>query len=161
MSRFTTHSFRLVLLLLLVFSGNLHANGSSNSYEKKTDKSLRSTLEDIEFALTERNLRIVSRLHIGQGIRQRGYENFPEYEIILYCNLEFARKMLEIAPSLINACPGRITVRSDGELYIISAVLWPEDNRNPRVNKLMYDMNTLVREIVDHAVQEWQESYEN
>lgn len=160
MLRFPIHFFRLPLLFLLVSSGSLHASGSIESYEKKSGKSLQNILEDIEFAATERNLRIVGRLHIGQGIRGRGYEDFPHYEIILYCNLEFAREMLALAPELVNSCPGRISVRQDKESYIISAVLWPEDNSNPQLNKLMYDLNILVREIVDNAALEWQESYE-
>lgn len=158
---FQIHLPRLVFPVLVVLAGCLPANnGSTESYERKTGKSLQNILEDIEFAVSERNFRIVNRLHIGQGIRGRGYENFPEYEIILYCNLNFARKMLELAPDLINACPGRISVREDNESYIISAVLWPEDTGKSQVNKLMYDMNVLVREIVDYAALEWLDSYE-
>lgn len=161
MPRFPTYLLHTVFPVLLLISGNLQANGSTDSYERESSKTLQGILEDLEFAVTERNLRIVNQLHIGQGIRQRGHERFPEYEIILYCNLEFARKILELSPSLVNTCPGRITVRQNGGKYVISAVLWPEDNKNQQVNKLMYDMNTLVRSIVDYAALEWQESYEN
>lgn len=160
MLRFLIYFSRLLFLSLLVLSGSLNASSLQENYEKKTGKSLQNILEDIEFAVTERNLRIVDRLHIGQGIRGRGYEDFPDYEIILYCNLNFARKMLELAPELVNTCPGRISVRQDNESYIISAVLWPEDNSNQQLNQLMYDMNVLVREIVDHAAIKWLESHE-
>ena len=112
-------------------------------------------LEDIEFALTERNLKVVNKLHIGTGIQSRGYEDFPEYEIILYCNLEFARKMLEYNPSSINTCPGKITVRKNIDNYLISASLWPEDNNHPDLDRLMYNMNILIREVVDFAALEW------
>lgn len=137
------------------------ANGSSDVYEKSTEKSLQNILEDIEFAVTERNLRIVHQLHIGQGIRARGYEDTPDYEVILYCDLTFARTMLELAPEMVNACPGRISVRQTGSSYIVSAVLWPEDHENPKMKQLMYDMNVLVREIVNYAALEWFEAYED
>ncbi|NIR94830.1 MAG: DUF302 domain-containing protein, partial [Gammaproteobacteria bacterium] len=62
-------------------------------------------LEDAEFAISERNMRITDRLHIGRAIRDRGYEDFPDYEIILFCSLTYARRMLELEPEFINFCP--------------------------------------------------------
>ncbi|NIQ11060.1 MAG: DUF302 domain-containing protein, partial [Gammaproteobacteria bacterium] len=50
-------------------------------------------------------MRITDRLHIGRAIRDRGYEDFPDYEIILFCSLTYARRMLELEPEFINFCP--------------------------------------------------------
>lgn len=147
----------LSIFFILVFFTSLttYANGNTRFYEQATDKSLGEILEDIEFALTERNLRVLNKLHIGAGIQTRGYEDYPDYEIILYCNLDFARKMLDYMPELINSCPGKITVREKNAGYLISATLWPEDNIHPDLERLMYNMNVIVREIVDFAALEW------
>ena len=147
-------------IFLPIFLSSSFANGNHPNYEKFADKPLAVILEDIEFAITEHNLRIVDRLHIGQAIRQRGNENFPDYEIILYCSITFAEKMLELEPELINACPGRISVRGQESSYIISAPLWPEHNDNPDLNELMFNMNKLVRNIVDYAALDWMDNYE-
>lgn len=141
--------------ILLLFLTSAHAGGEQHYYEKHTDKSLSAILEDTEFAITEHNLRIVDRLHLGQAIRKRGNPQFPDFEIILYCNLTFAEKMLALDPGLINLCPGRITIRSVNDAYIISAPLWPEENDNIELNKLMHGMNNIVSKIVDYAAEDW------
>lgn len=145
----------IFLTILLAFTSVTYGNGIEVNYEKATDKSLQEILEDIEFAITEHNLRIVDRLHIGQAIKSRGNLGFPDYEIILYCNLTFAKDMLELDPTLINFCPGRVTVRSNGNSYIISAPLWPEHNSDLKLNKIMFNMNNIVRKIVDYAALDW------
>lgn len=132
-----------------------YASSIDNKYEISVNKSLPVILEDIEFAITERNMRIVDRLHLGQAVRERGNRNFPDNEIILYCSITFAEKMLELAPELINACPGRITVRGTDNGYIISAPLWPVSNKNYELKLLISNMNKMVKEIVDYASLEW------
>lgn len=145
----------IFVAILLTFTSVTYGNGNEVNYEKATDKSLQEILEDIEFAITEHNLRIVDRLHIGQAIKSRGNVDFPDYEIILYCNLTFAKDMLELDPALINVCPGRVTVRSAGNSYIISAPLWPEHNHDLKLNRIMFNMNNIVRKIVDYAALNW------
>jgi hypothetical protein len=61
--------------------------------------------------------------------------------------------MLMLEPEMINACPGRVTVRGKANQYIVAAPLWPENSGNTELNKLMHDMNKLVRKIVDYAAQ--------
>ena len=144
----------LPVILLLTSSCT---SGKNDIYEKTSQKTLTDILEDAEFSITEHNLRIVGQLHIGQAIRARGNRQFPDYEIILYCNLTFAEKILTLAPGLINICPGRITVRGAQNSYIISAPLWPEHNDNAELNRLMHEMNGMVRTIVDYAAADWPE----
>ena len=126
-----------------------------SSYRQVSDKPLIQILDDAEFAITERNIRITSRLHIGQAIRDRNNPGYPDYEIILYCSLTFAKKMLELDPGLITVCPGRITVRSQGEKYLIEAPLWPEPETDGPLKTLMRSMNRDVMEIVDYAAEDW------
>lgn len=150
----------IIFFLSIFYFSNSFANDKQNSYERTTDKPLNDILEDIEFAVTEHNLRIVDRLHIGQAIRQRGKHDFPSYEVILYCSITFAEKMLELAPELINACPGRITVRGNDTSYIISAPLWPDESNNEQLKELISGMNKIVKDIVDYAALKWLDNYE-
>lgn len=152
MLRFTTPVWILLVILLFTFACT---PGRNDIYEKTSQKTLAEILEDAEFSITEHNLRIVDHLHIGQAIRARGNKQFPDYEIILYCNLAFAEKILTISPALINICPGRITIRRTLDSYIIAAPLWPEHNDDAELNRLMQAMNAMVRTIVDFAAADW------
>ena len=132
-----------------------YADGQARFYESRTEKPLAQVLDDAEFAITERNFRITGRLHIGKGIRERGNAGFPDYEVILFCNLSYAERMLELEPEYVNYCPGRITFRNDGGTIIISASLVPEDPDNPGLNTLVKEINRQLRDIVDFSVQKW------
>lgn len=145
----------LVLIFFLIPGIESKAHGQNDYYSVTTDKSLQEVLDDIEFAITERNLRITNRLHIGKTIRERGNSEFPDYEIILYCSLTFAEKILELNPDYINYCPGRITVRKNNNHVIITAPLWPDDINNVELRQLILQMNSQVRDIVDFATKDW------
>lgn len=151
--------FRLLSLVLVLAACDRTGTetASQTSYRQTTGKSLTQILEDAEFAITERNIRITGRLHIGQAIRDRNNPGYPDYEVILYCSLAFAKKMLELEPALITVCPGRITVRSHGDKYLIEAPLWPEPEAAGPLKSLMQSMNGMVREIVDYAAEDWLE----
>jgi uncharacterized protein (DUF302 family) len=141
-------------VLLILLAPPLHAQ-MPQVYQREARKPLADVLDDIEFAVTERNFRITGTLHVGRGIRERHETNFPDYEVILFCNLEYAKQMLELNPSLINLCPGRITVRDSGNSVIIAAPLLPEDSGNARADRLLRKVNRLVREIVDYGAENW------
>ena len=151
-----------VLLIFILFFLQLgcsieNDNQSSQAYyyQLSTDKVIEEVLDDTIFAITERNFRITGHLHIGKGIRDRKNPDFPDYEVLLYCNLVYTKKMLELDPDMINSCPARITVRQDNEKVIITAPLWPVDMKNEELKSHMQKMNVLVREIVDYAADDW------
>jgi len=124
-------------------------------YQVETDKAFEEVLDDTIFAITERNFRITSHLHIGKAIRDRNNPGFPEYEVLLYCNLVYAKKMLDLDPDMINSCPGRITIRQSDDRIIITAPLWPEQMKDKTLKTHMQKMNVLIREIVDYAADDW------
>jgi uncharacterized protein (DUF302 family) len=151
--------FHLVYILIFLQSGcssevDQHTNQAAH-YQLTTEKALEEVLDDTIFAITERNFRITGHLHIGKGIRDRKNLGFPDYEVLLYCNLVYAKKMLELDPEMINSCPGRITVRQDDDKVVITAPLWPVDMDNEELKSHMQKMNVLVREIVDYAADDW------
>jgi uncharacterized protein (DUF302 family) len=124
-------------------------------YERTTQKPLVQVVEDAEFAIVERNFRITGKLHIGKGIRERDGDDFPDHEVILFCNLGYAREMLQLDPGYINFCPGRIAIRADAAGVVVSAPLLPENTGNTRLGTLVTKLNTLIREIVDYAAESW------
>jgi len=127
----------------------------SRYYQLETDKAFEEVLDDTIFAITERNFRITSHLHIGKAIRDRNNPDFPEYEVLLYCNLVYTKKMLDLDPDMINYCPGRITIRQSDDRIIITAPLWPEQKKDKSLKTHMQKMNVLIREIVDYAADDW------
>ena len=149
----------MVFAILLLLSGcSNDAEESFNQiqyYQMDTDKEFEEVLDDTIFAITERNFRITGHLHIGQAIRDRNNPGFQEYEVLLYCNLVYAKKMLELDPDTISTCPGRITLRQSDDRVIITAPLWPEDPKNKALRTHMQKMNELIHEIVDYAADDW------
>ena len=146
-----------VLLIGLVFFIAGCEKDRRDYLQVSSDKPVLHILEDAEFAITERNFRINVRLHIGKAIRERGSTGFPDNEVILFCNLSYAKRMLELAPEYVRFCPQRLSVYDKGEERIIFASLYPEDSSNIALNKVTREVNTEVREIVEFAATDWPE----
>lgn len=140
--------------LLFATSQLLHAQNPP-IYTRETAKAVVDALDDAEFAITDRNFRVTGRLHIGQAIRERGDGEFPEFEVILFCNLNYTEQMLRLNPDYVNYCPAKVTVREAGNRVVISAPLIPVTAADERLNDLVNRLNSLLREIVDYAAREW------
>ena len=145
------------LLLVLVILLNACSTEKTDFSRIESDKPLAQILDDLEFAITERNFRINNRLHIGKAISERVSSGFPDYEVILFCNLSHAQKMLELAPEFISYCPHRLAIRDTGNTRIITASLLPEDTSNAELNRVTGKVNDLVREMLEFAAEEWPE----
>ncbi len=147
-------------ITLLVLIPALYATAQTPDtvqiYTRATHKPVQEVMEDVEFAISERNFRVTSQLHVGHGIRERDKIAFPDYEVILFCNLGLARKMLELDPGYINYCPGRITVRGAGDTTHIAAPLLPEHPaQDAELATLVRDTNAQLRAIVDFGTENW------
>ncbi len=119
----------------------------------ETDKAFDDVVFELEFAITERNYRITGRNTIGKSLRTRGYENFPDVEVIHFCNLEYAREVLLLDPGFVAQMPCRITVHEQTDKTIVSLVLLPEDHENEQVNDFSRRMNGILRDIVKFVVE--------
>lgn len=113
-----------------------------------TTKSFDDVILELDFAITERNFRITGRNTIGKGLRERGYADFPDVEVIHFCNLEYAREVLLIDPGFVAQMPCRVTVHREQAHTVVSLVLLPEDHPDPRVNAFARRMNATLREIL-------------
>jgi uncharacterized protein (DUF302 family) len=123
-------------------------------HRARTDKAFDDVVFELDFAITERNFRITGRNTIGKGLRDRGYADFPDVEVIHFCNLEYAREVLEIDPGYVAQMPCRITVHSAPEGTVISLILLPEDHADERVNAFARRMNAILREIVEFVLEQ-------
>jgi uncharacterized protein (DUF302 family) len=150
-------SIFLSFFFCLIFAQSGCSNNEINFAERNTQKSIQQILEDAEFAISERNFRINNSLHIGSAIRERGESGFPDYEVILFCNLSHAKRMLELAPDFITYCPQRLIIRDAGTHRVISAALLPNKTSNAALNIVTEEINDLMRDIVEFAAADWPE----
>ncbi|MBI2992666.1 MAG: DUF302 domain-containing protein [Gammaproteobacteria bacterium] len=144
-----------LLLFFCLAPGAGQATELQALYDRPTMKPLPDVLDDLEFAITERNFRITGRLSIGKAIREREGAGFPDYEVILFCNVGLARDMLKLEPTYVVFCPAKVAVRESGSELIITAPLLPEDTHREELNALAARINTLLRQIVDYGAETW------
>lgn len=123
-------------------------------FEITTQKPFEDVLQDTEFAITENNFRITNRLHIGKAIKERGNEDFPQNEIVLFCNLELAEEMLKIEPRYINYCPYKITITESDGTVTIGTRLLPSITDNPEMDNISKYINTILNSMVEYAASE-------
>ena len=159
----------LLLLILLFFnqkeliesSSTTINNNQESFYAVNSNKTFTDAAEDAAFAISERNFRITNTLRIGNAIRERGTENYLDYDVILFCNIQYAEQMLDEDPYYVNYCPGQMTISEVSEnQVIISAPLVPMHESNDELNQLIQEINILIRESVDFAAESWQQEAE-
>lgn len=117
------------------------------------DKPFEDVIFELNFAITERNLRITGRNTIGKGLRERGYEDFPDVEVIHFCSLELAREVLLLDPGFVAHMPCRVTVHEEGDKTVITLIKLPLDHLDSKVNEFSQHMNEMLTEIVEFTVE--------
>lgn len=118
-----------------------------------TAKTFDDVVFELNFAITERNFRITGRNTIGEGLRKRGYEDFPDIEVIHFCSLELAREVLLIDPGFVAQMPCRITVHEQDEHTVVSVIRLPVDHDDQRVNEFARRMNRTLLDIAEFAIE--------
>jgi uncharacterized protein (DUF302 family) len=146
------------LIFILIIFDAITYKDSNNIYKRFSEKSYIDTVQDLEFAITESNFRIINRINIGEAIQERKEKIFPRNEVILFCNLSIAQEMLEIEPDFINFCPYKITVAerpetlgSSGKI-IIATHLLPIETGSSDINKFSVNMNEILRKMIEYAI---------
>lgn len=150
---FIKNKLRFISLCSLLFFIGC-TNDAEQIFEIKTKKSLQNVIQDSEFAITENNFRIINRLHIGNAIQERGNQNFPQNEILLFCNLTLAEEMLIIEPDYINYCPYKITVTDSNDYVTVGTRLLPSNTSNPKMDELSKNINKILHSMVEYAASE-------
>ena len=151
--KFSQLTIRTIVLCLFVLLCGC-ANENEQIYEKKSKKTFANVIQDAEFAITENNFRITNRLHIGKAIKERGSIDFPQNEVILFCNLTIAEEMLRIEPRYINYCPYKVTVTDSSEYVTIATRLLPLEMNNSKMSTVFETINQILRTVVEYAASE-------
>ncbi|WP_235185803.1 DUF302 domain-containing protein [Methylomarinum vadi] len=123
-------------------------------YQAETLKPYDDVLAELEVAIAEHNFRITGHSRVGKVIRERGAENFPEFDTIQFCNLTHARTLLEISPHLVSYMPCNVVTYQFQGKTVIKTHLLPEDSDNQSLNAFAAKMNKKLKQIVDFAAEE-------
>lgn len=118
-------------------------------YQGSTERSLDEVLLDVDIAITNHNYRITSRNRIGAAIAERLGESFPAADVIQFCNLEYARRLLEIDPGFIVYMPCQVAVYQVDASIVVSTWLLP--GLPPPADEIGASINAVLRDIVDYA----------
>ncbi|ATG89269.1 DUF302 domain-containing protein [Methylomonas koyamae] len=123
-------------------------------YQVETGKPYDEVLAELQVAIAEHNFRITGHSRIGKVIRERGAENFPEYDTVQFCNLTLAKTVLEITPHAIAYMPCNVVTYQFQGKTIVRTHLLPDDTDNPALNQFAAEMNPQLKQIVDFAAEQ-------
>ncbi len=123
-------------------------------FERNSPYSFEDTLLNLDIAISEQNYRIIHRSHIGQAIRDRGDTNFPLATITNFCNITYAKELMQINPQLINAMPCYISVRQSASgQVIVSTKLMDENSSNDKQNSFANKINLNLKTIIGATIE--------
>lgn len=140
-------------LLLIASCASQPAGEFIRYYQVETDKSYDDVLAELKVAIAENNFRITAHSRIGKVIRDRGTENFPEYDTIQFCNLTHAKTLLTLSPHSVRHMPCNIVIYQFDSKTIVNTHLLPTDTGNPELNAFSTKMNKILKAIVDFAIE--------
>lgn len=122
-------------------------------YQVKTHKPYDEVLNELQVAIAEHNFRITGHSRVGKVIRERGAENFPEFDTLQFCNLSRARTLLEISPHAVSHMPCNVVTYQFAGNTVIKTRLLPEHSDNPVFNTFAVKINRMLKQIVDFAAE--------
>jgi uncharacterized protein (DUF302 family) len=86
-------------------------------------------------------------------VRDRGDTDFPLSTITSFCNITYAKEMMEINPVLINDMPCNIGVRQDEDKVIIGTKLMLEAVSDPAQQAFAKKINTNLKGIIGATIE--------
>ncbi len=120
-------------------------------YQAGADKPFDEVLDDLKVAISEYNFRLTGENRIGLAIARRGQIPFPRATVLHFCNLEYARRLLQLDPASLAHMPCRVTVYEQAGGVLVGAHLLPLDD--PRSRGINREINRILRAIVDEALE--------
>ncbi len=142
------------LIVIASCSQVLPKNESEAYYQGNTTKPYDDVLAELEIAISEHNFRITGHSHVGKVIRDRGTQNFPNYDTLQFCNLTHAKTLLEMSPHSIQHMPCNVVTYEYQGKTIVKTRLLPVNSDNKKLNSFAEKMNNRLKAIVDFAVEE-------
>ncbi len=135
-------------LLLLICS----EKSQQRLYQQYSMYDFADTAQNLDIAISEHNYRIIHKSHIGQAIRDRGDDTYPLSTIISFCNITYAKEMLQINPDLINDMPCVIAIREQDNKVIVSTTLMNEQTLSAEELTFAQKINQNLKQIIDATV---------
>jgi uncharacterized protein (DUF302 family) len=152
--RYKNRFSSLALIVTILLSIGCQSQSENRTYERESPYSFQDTILNLDIAISEYNYRIIHRSHIGQAVRDRGDEDFPLSTITSFCNITYAKEMMEINPLLINDMPCNIAVRETGEgSVIIGTRLMQEAVPDPAQKAFAEKINANLKSIIGATVE--------
>ncbi|RKZ84165.1 MAG: DUF302 domain-containing protein [Gammaproteobacteria bacterium] len=142
----------LFLFFALLLAG-CKQDTPSRIYQQHSNYGFEDTLINLDIAISEHNYRIIHRSNIGQAVRDRGEKDYPLSTVISFCNITYAKEMMEINSDLINDMPCIITVREEKQGVIIGTKLMITNTENKRQNDFAKRINDNLRSIVEATIE--------
>ena len=144
-------SLLIVTILLLI---GCQPQAENRLYERESPYSFQDTILNLDIAISEYNYRIIHRSHIGQAVRDSGDKDFPLSTITSFCNITYAKEMMEINPLLINDMPCNIAVRETAEgKVIVGTKLMREAVSDPAQKKFAEKINANLKGIIGATIE--------
>lgn len=145
-------SLLLIVTLFLLFG--CQPQTENRLYERYSPYSFEDTILNLDIAISEYNYRIIHRSHIGQAVRDRGDKEFPLSTITSFCNITYAKEMMEINPLLINDMPCNVSVRETGDgKVIVGTKLMQEAVSDPDQKRFAEKINANLKAIIGATVE--------
>lgn len=146
--------FIITFILTVALLSACQSQEENRLYERESPYGYEDTILNLDIAISEFNYRIIHRSHIGQAVRDRGDKDFPLSTITSFCNITYAKEMLEINPVLINDMPCNVAVRQnlDGKI-IVSTKLMAEQVKDPAQKAFAKKINKNLKGIIRATVE--------
>lgn len=124
---------------------------NAKRYRVTADKDFDDVIQDLEFMITQNNFRLTGRNNVGHAIAESLEKDYPESQVIHFCSIQKAKKIIELNPDFIFHMPCKISAHERDGKVIIEAQLIPENNA--KMKSLAMEINAMMREIADYAAE--------
>jgi uncharacterized protein (DUF302 family) len=145
--------FITIFLLSFLTACNNNPETSNRIFQMTSEYDYQDTLLNLDIAISEHNYRIIHRSNIGQAIRDRGEKDYPLSVVISFCNITYAKEMMEINSDLINDMPCIVTVREEKQGVIVGTKLMITNTENEQQNTFARKINQNLTSIVEATVE--------
>lgn len=116
-------------------------------YQQTSTKPFDDVIADLLFAISQNNFRLTEHARIGSAIAEREQIPFPAVTVLHFCNLTYAKALIESKAASLLHMPCRIAIRQVDGKVIIETLLLPEQaDTNPT---LAADINKILKNIVN------------
>ena len=122
-------------------------------YQHHSSYSFEDTLLNLDIAIAEHNYRIIHRSHIGQAVRDRGEVDYPLSTITSFCNITYAKEMMEVNSDLINDMPCNVAVRETTDGVIVSTTLMDANTDLESQNQFANKINNNLKSIIEATIE--------